>query len=101
MAVVERFHIEGSFTITGRGLMAIGDLIEGKVKVGDYLILSVNGQRVTFKVGAVGTGRSVGRETDYVGITFVFRDNAEKARLESVRLVEQDADIVDRADEGS
>ena len=97
MAIVGRVHIVSSFKITGRGLTAIGDLTDGKVKVGDYLILTVDGQQTTLKVGAVGMGRSVGRETDFVGLTFVFRDDMEKKRLESVRLMEQDADIVDRA----
>ena len=46
-------------------------------------------------------GRSEGRATDYVGLTFVFRDDAEKARFESVRLMEQDAEIVDGADKSS
>ena len=34
MAIVGRFHIEGSFKIMGRGLMAIGDPDRGKSKGG-------------------------------------------------------------------
>ena len=33
MQSVAKFRISGSFKITGRGLVAIGDLLEGKVKV--------------------------------------------------------------------
>jgi hypothetical protein len=101
MSVVGRFHIEGSFVITGLGLTAIGDLTEGNVKVGDYLILIVDEQQLTLKVRAINMGRSVGRKTDYVGLTFVFGNEAERKRFESVRITEQDADIVDNADDNS
>ena len=95
MAVTGRFHIKGSFTITGRGLTVYGDITEGKVKVGDYLTFHLEGQPVTLMIGGLGMGRSVGRPTDYVGLTFAHADETERKQYQSLRLAEQDAIITD------
>jgi hypothetical protein len=41
MAIVGQFHITGSFKLTGRGLVAMGQLTEGKVRDGDWLTLDI------------------------------------------------------------
>ena len=99
MAIVGTFHITGSFTLTGRGLILVGDITGGKVKVGDYLTFTAGKERITLKIGGVGMGRSVGRETDYVGLTFSYSNEEERKRYEGIRLSEQDINIMDSPDE--
>jgi translation elongation factor EF-Tu-like GTPase len=99
MTIVGTFHITDSFTLTGRGLVACGDLTGGRVKVGDYVTFTTDEERVTMRIRGVETGRWTSRETDLVGLTFEYRDDEERMRFEGIQLKEQDVDIVDNVDE--
>lgn len=96
MAIVGAFHIVGSSSITGRGLIIVGDLTAGKVKAGDFITLNANGEAVTLKIGGVGMGRTSHRETDYIGLTIAYKDDEERSRFSSLKLTEQHANISDQ-----
>jgi hypothetical protein len=95
MATTGTFHITGSFTITGRGLTIVGDITSGNVKVGSFVTFTVDGQAITLQIGGLGMGRSVGRETDYVGLTFAHPNEEERKRFERLKVPEQDVEIRD------
>ena len=47
------FQIQGSHKIANRGLVAFGQLAEGKAKIGFYLTFQINGDSVCLKIGGV------------------------------------------------
>jgi len=94
--MVGTFHITGSFTLTGRGLVVVGDLTKGKVKVGNFLKFQAGGEMASLKIGGMDMGRSTSRETDFVGLTFGYQNDEERNRFMSFRLAEQDAHISDQ-----
>ena len=89
MKTIGRFRIKDSFKITGRGLVAIGDIIEGRVKNGSVVTFNTGSENVTLKVGGVemGDNRSTGEY--FVGLTFVYNDENERGAFESLKLKEQ------------
>jgi hypothetical protein len=89
MKTIGRFRIKDSFKITGRGLVAIGDIIEGRVKIGSVVTFNAGSENVTLKIGGVemGDNRSTGEY--FVGLTFVYNDDNERRTFESLQLKEQ------------
>jgi len=96
MAVIGKFRITGSFKISGRGLVAIGDIIEGKVKDGSFTTFNTGSKDVTLKIGSVEMGDKISSGEYFVGLLFVYKDENEKKELESLKLPEQVIDIVER-----
>jgi len=76
--------------------VVIGDLSDGKVKVGNFLKFQVGGEHVTLKISGVDMGRSTSRESDYAGLTFPYQSEDERTRFSSFRLTEQYAQILDQ-----
>ncbi len=98
MQSVAKFRISGSFKITGRGLVAIGDLLEGKVKVGDYLSFNTGTQDVAMKIAGVEMGDNISTREYWVGLTFVYKDEEQRKEFEIIKLKEQVANIWDKFD---
>jgi hypothetical protein len=72
MAIVGQFHITGSFKLTGRGLVAMGQLTEGKVRDGDRLTLDMGFSMLTIRIRGVDMGGSASTRSSFVGLTFVW-----------------------------
>jgi hypothetical protein len=98
MERVAKFRIIDSFKITGRGLVAYGDLLEGRVKVGNYLPFNTGSQDVMLQIAGVDMmdKRSTGEY--WVGLTFVYRNEKQRADYEVLKLKEQIVDILDGGD---
>ena len=94
MKPIGKFKIKYSFRITGRGLVAIGDIIEGRVKIGSVVTFNTVSENVTLKVGGVemGDNRSTGEY--FVGLTFVYKDENERREFETLKLNEQVIEVM-------
>ncbi|MBO9199542.1 MULTISPECIES: hypothetical protein [Niastella] len=94
MKVIGKFKINDSFRITGRGLVVIGDLIEGRVKIGSVVTFNTGSENATLKVSGVemGDNRSTGEY--FVGLTFVYNDEIERRKYESLKLKEQIIEVM-------
>lgn len=95
MTIVGKFKITGSFKITGRGLVAIGDIIEGRVKIGNYTTFNTGIGDVKMKIGGVEMGDKISTGEYFVGPTFVYKDGDERIEFESLKLKEQIVEIVE------
>jgi hypothetical protein len=95
MAIVGRFHITGSFKLTGRGLVAMGQLTEGKVRDGDWLTLDTGFGMLTIQIRGVDMGGSVSIGSSFVGLTFVWQNEEQRKTFESVQLPNQFVAIED------
>jgi translation elongation factor EF-Tu-like GTPase len=94
MKTIGKFKIKDSFNITGRGLVAIGDIIEGKVKIGSVVTFNTGSENVTPKVGGVEMGDKRSTGECFVGLLFVYKDENERRRYESLKLNEQTVDVM-------
>jgi hypothetical protein len=59
------FQINDSFHITGRGLVAAGDILSGTIKVGD-----IAGQKYNLKILGVEIGDRLSEEEHFAGLVF-------------------------------
>jgi hypothetical protein len=93
--IVGKFNIETSFKITGRGLVAVGDLLEGWVRVGSVVTVDAGDTRITFTISGVERGRKSDRTVDFVGLRFAYQDDQDRLYQESLTLPPQVVDILD------
>ena len=89
------FQIQESFKITSRGLVAFGQITEGKAKVGSYLTFRANENMVSFKIGGVEMMDNISTRESWVGLTFVYQNEQELKLFESIKLEEQLAEITE------
>lgn len=93
MKTIGRFKIKDSFKITGRGLVAVGDIIEGKVKIGSFITFDTGNKNVTKKIAGVDMGDTVSTGEYFVGLTFVYKNETERIEFETLKLKEQIVEI--------
>jgi len=98
MQIVGKFRIKNSFKLTGRGLVVIGDLLEGKVKIGDYLPFNTGMQDVTMRIAGVEMADNISTREYWVGFTFVYNDEQQRNEYEVLKLQEQIVDILGGSD---
>ena len=90
------FKIESSFKLLGRGLVALGQIIDGKVQTGSYLTFKVNDVNYCMQISGVSMA-DINREKGEfaVGLTFVYKNDAQQSEFETLKLKEQLAEITD------
>ena len=65
-----KFQIKESFHITNRGLVAAGDILSGKIKVGDIANIEIGSQRYNLKITGVEMGDGLTEQDSFVGLVF-------------------------------
>jgi len=93
MNKIGSFKILNSFTITGRGLVLLGDLIDGNVKVGATIIFKIFEKEITRKVTGVEMADNLSKREFWVGLTFMTNEDIMNKEFEGVKLGEQTIDI--------
>ena len=89
------FKIKDSFQITGRGLVALGHLIEGTVKVGQRISLQVDGQIFLLKISGVEFGKPKENQEPFLGLRISNDNPSLNINLKNVKLQEQEAELFD------
>lgn len=84
------FQINDSFYITGRGLVAAGDILSGTIKVGDFANVEIDGQRYNLKIAGVEIGDRLSVLEHFVGLVFI---NGSDINLDGVKLNPQVVEI--------
>jgi hypothetical protein len=93
LKTVAKFKITGSFKLTGRGIVAMGDVVEGTIKVGNFATFNTGLKDVTLKIRGVDIGDGPSKENYFVGLTFVYKNQDELLEYESIKLKEQVIEI--------
>jgi len=89
MTKIGSFKIQDSFKLTGRGLVALGQIMEGVVKIGAYLTFIIDNKTVVMKISGVEMAdidRPAGKFA--VGLTFVYKSEEERNEFGPIRLKE-------------
>jgi hypothetical protein len=94
MEKVAKFHIIDSFKVTGRGLVARGDLLEGRIKVGNFLPFNTGFKDVLLTIAGVDMIDSRSTGEYWVGLTFVYQDDQQRAEFQELKLPEQTVEIL-------
>jgi len=87
------FQIQDSFKLTGRGLVALGQILEGKVKIGSYLTFMLDAKFITIKISGVEMADNTSTGEYWVGLTFVYENEQQKKEFEQLKLKEQIAEV--------
>jgi len=87
------FQIQKSFKMVNRGLVALGQIVEGSVKIGSFLTFEVNSKPVTLQIGGVEMADNISTRESWVGLTFVYQHEEQKKEFEQLELKEQFAEI--------
>jgi hypothetical protein len=87
------FAIEGSFQITGRGLVIYGDVIAGKVKKDNFLVFVNEEQELKLKIDDINFLDWVGEGISKAGLTFYYENDDNKTQLNTSRVAKQIAKI--------
>ena len=95
MNVIGKFQILDSFKITGRGLVVIGIILEGKVKIGAYLTINTGTTNVLLRINAVEIMDKISTREFWVGLMFVYSSKKEQEELENSKLPAQIVGILD------
>jgi translation elongation factor EF-Tu-like GTPase len=96
MARIGTFKIESSFKLTGRGLVALGQIIDGVVRIGAYTNFEIDNERVNMQISGVEMADINREKGEYaVGLTFVYKDEKQQKEFETLKLKKQLIDILD------
>jgi hypothetical protein len=94
MEKVAKFHIIDSFKITGRGLVARGDLLEGRIKVGNYLPFNTGSKDVLLQIAGVDMIDNRPTREYWVGLTFIYQNDQQRAEFDQLKLPTQTVDVL-------
>jgi len=89
MKKIGSFKINDSFYLTNRGIVLMGDIIEGRVKVGSTIIFAISGKEVIRKVTGVEMGDKISTREYFVGLTFMTKADIESNEFRNVKIEEQ------------
>ncbi|MCX6318891.1 MAG: hypothetical protein NTW29_16550 [Bacteroidetes bacterium] len=84
------FQIKESFHVTNRGLVAAGDILSGKIKVGDIANIEIGGHRYNLKITEVEIVDRINAQEHFVGLVF---KSDSTINLEGVKLNSQVIEI--------
>jgi translation elongation factor EF-Tu-like GTPase len=92
---IGKFRIIDSFKITGRGLVARGEIIEGIVKVGSFATIRINSQNIVLYIGGVEAIDNLSTKESWVGLILISNNKDEQKNIQNIKLEEQLVDIFD------
>ena len=92
---IGKFRIIDSFKITGRGLVARGEIIEGIVKVGSFATIRINSQNIVLHIRGVEAIDNISTKESWVGLILISNNEDEQKNIQNIKLEEQLVDIFD------
>jgi translation elongation factor EF-Tu-like GTPase len=93
MKVIGKFSVKDSFTIKGRGLVVIGDIIEGKIKIGAMVSFNTSLGNIVLAIGGFKVGYHQLTGEEFVGLVFMYKDKRERRKYQSLKLPEQIVEV--------
>jgi selenocysteine-specific translation elongation factor len=95
MTMTGAFEIEGSFNLSGHGLLVYGDIISGTVKKNNYFTF-INGQRtISLKIKGVDFIDKMKENITKIGLTFHYENNEQMEDLQTLQVTKQTATITE------
>jgi hypothetical protein len=93
MKKVGVFNIETSFLITGRGIVAVGTINEGRISVGTSTTVEIDGKKAAVKIIGTETRNPNADEKLPFGILLSFADQSLEKTAATMKLKTQTIEI--------
>jgi GTPase len=93
--VLATFQIDGSFKLTGRGLVIYGDITSGTVRNENFISFQNRGQQLKLKIKSIEMMDRIEDEISKVSFLFYYENDAQKEILEILRVEKQTATITE------
>ena len=90
---VATFQIQKNFNLTGRGLVILGQITEGRIKMGDFLTFTHDDKTLTLMISGVEMADNISTKEHWVGLTFVYQNQQQKIELQKIKVTEQIAEV--------
>ncbi len=90
------FEIEGSFKLTGRGLVIYGDIVEGTVKQDNFISFDNGQQKMKLKIKGVDFVDNIKERTAKIGLTFYWDSKQAMELTQTIQLPKQTATITEQ-----
>ena len=87
------FKVLQSVYISGRGLVLLGDILEGRVKIGSSITFTILGEEISRKVTGVEIADNISTREFRTGLTFMNKQEVERKIYHGVKVEEQIIDI--------
>jgi hypothetical protein len=94
MKTIGTFKIESSFNVSGRGIIAVGQIIEGIPKLGNFISKDISGKQEIIKIIGIERGSSNDNNIIRHGL-FLYIDNPIRIKyIAENKLTEQIVEIL-------
>jgi translation elongation factor EF-Tu-like GTPase len=95
MATIGTFEIEGSFKLTGRGLVICGDIGSGTVIKDNFFTFNNGQQNMKLKIKGVDFVDNIKEKIAKIGLTFHYDNDKQKEDLQTLQVTKQTATITE------
>jgi hypothetical protein len=93
MTKIGLFKVEDQFNLTGRGLVILGQLIDGELEAGANLKLEIDDKPVSLKIKSVEFADYVSEQKSSIGLLFAIEDEGLKEFFLNQKITEQVVEI--------
>lgn len=95
VSTIAEFEISDSYNITGRGLVIVGDILQGTIKKENYLIVKIGTNDIKLKIKSIDYVDKRIEKIAKIGLTFFYENAEQQAKFENLRIVKQIALIIE------
>ena len=96
MITKDTFAIDGSFNLTGRGLVIYGDIVEGTINKDNFISFSNGHQEIKLKIKSVGFLDNLKEKIAKVGLTFYYDSEQQMELTQTMQVTKQTAKITEK-----
>ena len=93
--ILATFQIEGSFKLTGRGLVIYGDIIRGTVRKESHISFNNQNQQIKLRIKSVEMMDNIQTNLAKVCFLFYYENDAEREILETLKVKKQIATVTE------
>lgn len=95
MPKIGDFQIQSHVNITGRGLVILGQILEGKVNAGATIQFEVDGVNISMQVTNVEFADNNSERKSWVGLVVAPKDEDQKQFIQNKKIKEQIAEVIE------
>jgi len=94
MKVTARYKLVKSCKLNGKGLVVLGDLIDGDAKAGDFITFNTGYEDVTLQIAEIEMADPVENGEYWLGLSFIYNGEKQKRSLENLSIPIQVVEII-------
>jgi translation elongation factor EF-1alpha len=88
---MSKFNILNSLTITGRGLVIVGEIEEGTIQIGQSIAFLYEGKMIKKEIEAIEYLDNVSSGIAHIGLVFKYENENEKQLFATSEVINQTA----------